>query len=105
MKEKIKTLKLGIAIRPILRNEMNSHCQVDLIDQRTILNGNYKFILVPTLQSNRVVEVPYHLLNFFITSFISIMVEEFLTKLSKLFALRSRMIKSYMRNLHVARVK
>ncbi|XP_023221007.1 KRAB-A domain-containing protein 2-like [Centruroides sculpturatus] len=44
--KKQKTLKKGIVVRPILHSEMNSRCQVDLIDLQTSPYGNYKFILV-----------------------------------------------------------
>lgn len=43
---KLKSGKKGIVVKPILSNEMNSRCQVDLIDMQTNPDGNYKFILV-----------------------------------------------------------
>ena len=39
-----KTLKKGIVIRPILHNEMNSRCQVDLIDMQSNPDRDMKFI-------------------------------------------------------------
>lgn len=43
---KLKSGKKGIVVKPILSNEMNSRCQVDLIDMQTNPDGNFKFILV-----------------------------------------------------------
>lgn len=76
--KKQKTLKKGIVIKPILHSEMNSRCQVDLIDLQTNPDGNYKFILVyqdhltkfvilRALQTKRATEVAYHLLDIFTT--------------------------------------
>lgn len=76
--KKQKTLKKGIVIKPILHSEMNSRCQVDLIDLQTNPDGNYKFILVyqdhltkfvilRALQTKRAAEVAYHLLDIFTT--------------------------------------
>ncbi|XP_023239475.1 KRAB-A domain-containing protein 2-like [Centruroides sculpturatus] len=76
--KKQKNLKKGIVVRPILHSEMNSRCQVDLIDLQTTPDRNYKFILVyqvhltksvilRALQTKRAVEVAYHLLDIFTT--------------------------------------
>ncbi|XP_023224704.1 KRAB-A domain-containing protein 2-like [Centruroides sculpturatus] len=70
--KKQKTLKKDIVVRPILHSEMNSRCQVDLIDLQTTSDGNYKFILVyqdhltksvilRAFQTKRSVKVAYHL--------------------------------------------
>ena len=44
--KKQKTLKKGIIVKPILHNEMNSRCQVDLIDMQSNPDRDMKFILV-----------------------------------------------------------
>jgi len=33
-------------MQPIISTEMNSHCQIDLIDMQAQSDGEYKFILV-----------------------------------------------------------
>lgn len=38
--------KKGLVVRPILSKNMNSRCQVDLIDMQSQADGEYKFILV-----------------------------------------------------------
>ncbi|CAG5024424.1 unnamed protein product [Parnassius apollo] len=43
---KQKSLRKGLVVKPILCDEMNSRCQVDLIDMQTSPDGNFKFILV-----------------------------------------------------------
>nr|XP_022912037.1 KRAB-A domain-containing protein 2-like [Onthophagus taurus] len=43
---KLKSAKKGIVVKPIVSKEMNSRCQVDLIDMQTNPDGNFKFILV-----------------------------------------------------------
>jgi len=76
--KKQKTLKKSIVIKPILHSEMNSRCQIDLIDLQTNPDGNYKFILVyqdhftkfvilRALKTKRAAEVAYHLLDIFTT--------------------------------------
>ncbi|XP_011165454.2 KRAB-A domain-containing protein 2-like [Solenopsis invicta] len=76
--KKQKTLKKGIVIKPILHSEMNSRCQIDLIDLQTNPDGNYKFILVyqdhltkfvilRALRTKLAAEVAYHLLDIFTT--------------------------------------
>jgi hypothetical protein len=44
--KKQKTLKNGIVVKPILRDETNSRCQVDLIDMQSNSDRDMKFILV-----------------------------------------------------------
>ena len=41
-----KTQKKGFVVKPILHNEMNSRCQVDLIDIQSNPDRDMKFILV-----------------------------------------------------------
>lgn len=43
--KKAKGKKKGIVIKPILTSEMNSRCQVDLIDLQTQPDNEFKFIL------------------------------------------------------------
>lgn len=43
--QKSRGKKKGIVTKPILANEMNSRCQVDLIDLQTQPDKDYKFIL------------------------------------------------------------
>lgn len=43
--KKAKSKKKGIVIKPILTSEMNSRCQVDLIDLQTQPDNEFKFIL------------------------------------------------------------
>jgi hypothetical protein len=40
----VKLWKKGIVVKPILHNEMNSRCQVDLIDMQSNPDGDMKFI-------------------------------------------------------------
>jgi len=76
--KKQKTLKKGLVVKPILHNEMNSRCQVDLIDMQSSPDRDMKFILVyqdhltkfvllRSLHSKRADEVAYHLLDIFTT--------------------------------------
>jgi hypothetical protein len=72
--EKQKTLKKGIVVKPFLHNEMNSRCQVDLMDMQSNPDRDMKFILVyqtkfvlRSLHSERADEVAYHLLDIFTT--------------------------------------
>lgn len=46
MSKKGSTTKKGLVVRPILSSEMNSRCQVDLIDMQAQSDKNFKFILV-----------------------------------------------------------
>jgi len=77
-RKKQKTLKKGTVVKPVLHNEMNSRCQVDLIDMQSNPYGDIKFILVyqdhltkfgilRSLHSKRADEVAYHLLDIFTT--------------------------------------
>lgn len=38
--------KKGLVVKPILSNDMNSRCQVDLIDMQSSPDGEFKFIMV-----------------------------------------------------------
>ena len=38
--------KKGLVIRPMISNEMNSRCQIDLIDMQSQADKDYKFIFV-----------------------------------------------------------
>jgi len=40
------TAKIGLVVKPITSNELNSRCQVHLIDMQAQPDGNYTFILV-----------------------------------------------------------
>ena len=73
-----KTLKKGFVVKPILHNEMNSRCQVDLVDMQSSPDRDMKFILVyqdhltksvllRSLHSKSADEVAYHLLYIFTT--------------------------------------
>ncbi|XP_025191778.1 KRAB-A domain-containing protein 2-like [Melanaphis sacchari] len=42
---KQKVLRKGIVVKPIISHELNSRCQVDLVDMQTCKDGEYKFIL------------------------------------------------------------
>lgn len=44
-KKKSKTSK-HIVVKPIISNDMNSRCQMDLIDMQSQPDGEYRFILV-----------------------------------------------------------
>lgn len=70
--------KRGLVSKPILHSEMNSRCQVDLIDFQTQPDGNFKFIMVyqdhltkfvllRALTSKRAEEVAHHLNDIFLT--------------------------------------
>ncbi|XP_063889921.1 KRAB-A domain-containing protein 2-like isoform X3 [Scylla paramamosain] len=70
--------KRGLVSKPILHSELNSRCQVDLIDMQTQADGKYKFIMVyqdhltkfvilRALQCKRAEEVAYHLVDIFLT--------------------------------------
>jgi hypothetical protein len=41
-----KTVKKRLVVKPIISSEINSRCQVDLIDMQAQPDGNYRFILV-----------------------------------------------------------
>ncbi|XP_043475014.1 KRAB-A domain-containing protein 2-like [Leptopilina heterotoma] len=70
--------KRGLVSKPILHKEMNSRCQVDLIDLQSQADGNNKFIMVyqdhltkfvllRPLSSKRAEEIAYQLLDIFLT--------------------------------------
>jgi len=40
------TVKKGLVVKPIISSEMNSRCQIDLIDMQAQPDGDYKFIFV-----------------------------------------------------------
>lgn len=74
--EKKSVTKKGLVVRPILSKNMNSRCQVDLIDMQSQADDEYKFILVyqdhltkfiqlRPLKSKRAEEVAYALLDIF----------------------------------------
>ncbi|CAG9561120.1 unnamed protein product [Danaus chrysippus] len=70
--------KKGLVSKPILHSEMNSRCQVDLIDMQTQEDRGFKFIMVyqdhltkfvllRALKSKRAAEVAYQLTDIFLT--------------------------------------
>lgn len=74
--KKLKSAKKGIVVKPLLSTEMNSRCQVDLIDMQSNPDGDFKFIMVyqdhltkfvqlRALTSKRAAEVAYKLLDIF----------------------------------------
>jgi len=76
--KKSSTAKKGLVVKPIISNELNSKCQIDLIDMQAQPDGNYKFILVyqdhlkkfvllRPLMHKRAEEVVYVLLDIFTT--------------------------------------
>jgi len=76
--KKGSTAKKGLVVKPIISNELNSRCQIDLIDMQEQRDENYKFILVyqdhltkfvllRPLMHKRAEEVAYVLLDIFTT--------------------------------------
>ena len=70
--------KKGIVVKPMISSELNSRCQVDLIDLQSNRDGEYKFIMVyqdhltkfvqlRPLKTKRAEEVAYHVLQIFLT--------------------------------------
>lgn len=70
--------KRGLVSKPILHSEMNSRCQVDLVDMQSQEDRGYKFIMVyqdhltkfillRPLKSKRAEEVAYQLTDIFLT--------------------------------------
>ncbi|KAJ8946081.1 hypothetical protein NQ314_008981 [Rhamnusium bicolor] len=70
--------KRGLVSKPILHSEMNSRCQVDLIDMQSQQDHGFKyimvyqdhltkFVLLGSLQSKRAEEVAYQLTDIFLT--------------------------------------
>ncbi|XP_071053668.1 KRAB-A domain-containing protein 2-like [Onthophagus taurus] len=75
---KQKREKNGIISKPMIFNDLNSRCQVDLIDYQSHADGKYRFVLVyqdhltkfvilRPLESKRAEEVAYHLVDIFTT--------------------------------------
>ncbi|XP_051167059.1 KRAB-A domain-containing protein 2-like [Leptopilina boulardi] len=73
---KKKTKKRGLVVRPILSSQMNSRCQVDLIDMQSEKDGEFRFILnyqdhltkftmLKALKTKTAKEVAYHLVDIF----------------------------------------
>lgn len=73
---KQKVLRKGLVVKPILTNEMNSRCQVDLIDMQSEPDQEFRFILnyqdhltkftvLRALKTKTAEEVAYHLLDIF----------------------------------------
>lgn len=76
--KKGSTAKKGLVVKPIISSEMNSRCQIDLIDMQAQSDGEYKFILVyqdhltkyvllRPLKHKRAENVAYVLLDIFTT--------------------------------------
>jgi IS30 family transposase len=74
--KKGSTIKKGLVVKPIISKEINSRCQIDLIDMHAQPDGKYKFILVyqdhltkfvnlRPLTHKRAEEVAYILLDIF----------------------------------------
>lgn len=74
--KKSKVPKKGLVVRPMVFQEMNSRCQVDLIDMQSQPDNDFKFIFVyqdhltkfvqlRALKSKRAEEVAYHLIDIF----------------------------------------
>ncbi|GFU16206.1 KRAB-A domain-containing protein 2 [Trichonephila clavipes] len=70
--------KKGIVVKPMISSELNSRCQVDLIDLQSNRDGEYKFITVyqdhltkfvqlRPFKAKRAEEVEYHVLSIFLT--------------------------------------
>ncbi|XP_060857765.1 KRAB-A domain-containing protein 2-like [Metopolophium dirhodum] len=76
--KKKKLGKKGLVSKPILHTELNSRCQIDLIDMQSQPDAQFKFILnyqdhltkfvlLRPLQTKRAEEVASHLLDIFLT--------------------------------------
>ncbi|XP_060862057.1 SCAN domain-containing protein 3-like [Metopolophium dirhodum] len=76
--KKGSTIKKGLVVKPILSSELNSRCQMDLIDMQAQPDGDYKFIMVyqdhltkfvilRPLTHKRAEEVAYVLIDIFTT--------------------------------------
>lgn len=70
--------KKGIVVKPMISSELNSRCQVYLIDLHSNRNGEYKFIMVyqdnltkfvqiRPLKTKSAEEAAYHVLTIFLT--------------------------------------
>ncbi|GFW08317.1 KRAB-A domain-containing protein 2 [Trichonephila clavipes] len=75
---KRSALKKGIVVKPMISSELNSRCQVDLIDLQSNRDSEYKFMMVyqdhltkfvqlRSLKTKRAEEVAYHILSIFLT--------------------------------------
>ncbi|XP_025198291.1 KRAB-A domain-containing protein 2-like [Melanaphis sacchari] len=75
---KQKAPRKGIVVKPIISSELNSRCQIDLVDMQTCKDGEYKFILnyqdhltkfiqLRPLKSKTAEEVAHNLLHIFLT--------------------------------------
>lgn len=76
--KKAKGKKKGLVVKSILASELNSRCQIDLIDLQTQPDGDYKFVLnyqdhltkfviLKALKSKTAVEVAYNVMEIFTT--------------------------------------
>jgi len=43
---KLSSKRKGLVVKPIIHSEMNSRCQVDLIDMQSQADGEFRFIMV-----------------------------------------------------------
>jgi len=68
--------KKGLIVKPILHNEMNSRCQIDLIDMQSNPDNGFKyimvyqdhltkFVIIRPLRCKRAEEIAYQLLDIF----------------------------------------
>lgn len=68
--------KKGLVVKPILHNEMNSRCQIDLIDMQSNPDNGFKyimvyqdhltkFVIIRPLRCKRAEEIAYQLLDIF----------------------------------------
>ncbi|XP_060845364.1 KRAB-A domain-containing protein 2-like [Rhopalosiphum padi] len=75
---KQKAPRKGIVVKPLISSELNSRCQIDLVDMQTCKDGEYKFILnyqdhltkfiqLRPLKSKTAEEVAHNLLHIFLT--------------------------------------
>lgn len=54
---KRKQPKRGLVVKPIVSNQMNSRCQVDLIDMQSQPDGEYRFIFVYQCHLTKFVQI------------------------------------------------
>jgi IS30 family transposase len=75
-RKSIVYLKKGLVVKPILHNEMNSRCQIDLIDMLSNSENGFKyimvyqdhltkFVIIRSLRCKRAEEIAYQLLDIF----------------------------------------
>lgn len=43
---KLSSKRKGLVVKPIIHSEMNSRCQVDLIDMQSQVDGEFRFIMI-----------------------------------------------------------